>query len=157
MSLHNVTLEPSEGPTVQNPTKEQVRSMLGRIGSGLDHCILSYGTEDEFVQAAGGKNRLLIQYSDAGGMFESVRSDLDVAVVERAFIDAMSGVTSWKTELTFQPMDAPKGGGPAPRGNSSSPKRSPEQEMLDAAKRAAKAGVTRLVKGGLRGLFGGKP
>lgn len=156
MSSMNVSLEPSEGPTIQNPTRQQVRSMLDRIGNGLDHCILSYGTEEEFLQAAGSRNRLLIQYRDAGGTFESVRSDLDVAFVERAFVGAMSGATGWKTELTFRPLDAPEGGGSAPRGTSSSPKKSPEQELLDAAKRAAKAGVGRLVKGGLRGLFGGK-
>lgn len=156
MSMQNVTLEPSDGPTIQNPTKEQVRSTLERIGNGLDHCILSYGTKEEFVQAAGGRNRLLIQYSDARGMFESARNDLDVAVVERVFADALGGATGWKTEISFRPMDAPEGTGSSPRQTPSPSRKSPEQELLDAAKRAAKAGVGRLVKGGLRGLFGGK-
>jgi hypothetical protein len=156
MPSTNVTLEPSEGSSIRNPTREQIRSMLERIGNGLDHCILELGAETEYVQAAGARNRLLVQYRDAIGMFESVRSDLDVAAVERVFVDAMGGAMGWKTELTFRPMDTPEGAGSPPRAASSSPKRSPEEELLDAAKRKAKAGIDRLVKGGLRKLFGGK-
>jgi hypothetical protein len=157
MPSANVTLEPSEGPTIRNPTKEQIHATLLRIGNGLEHCVLELGGETEFLQAAGTANRLLIQYRDATGMFESTRADLDVETVERAFVEAMGGATAWKTALNFRRTDAPGESGSPERSAPSSPKRSPEEELLDAAKRKAKEGVNKLIKGGLRKLFGGKP
>jgi hypothetical protein len=156
MSSTNVVLEPSEGSSIPNPTGEQIRSMLERIGNGLDHCILDLGAETEYVQAAGAANRLLVQYRDTAGMFESLRSDLDVAAVHRIFLDAMAGATGWKQEFAFRPLNTAAGADSPPRA-ASSPKKSPEQELLDAARRKAKAGIDRVVKGGLRRLFGGKP
>jgi len=50
---------------------------------------LELGAETELLQAAGAPNVLLIQYHDGIGMFESVRSDLEAAFVERIFVDAM--------------------------------------------------------------------
>jgi len=148
MSSMNVTLEPSEGPSIRNPSREQIRMTLDRIGNGLDHCILELGTQDEYLQAAGSAGRLLVQYRDTRGMFESVRSDLDVALVECVFADAMAGATGWKTQIQFRAMDTPRDAPPASRG--------PGEDLLDAAKKAAKAGVQKLMKGGLRGLFGGR-
>lgn len=156
MSMENVTLEPSEGSSIRNPTREQVRSMLERIGNGLDHCILEPGTETGYVQACGGAGRLLLQYRDATGMFESVRSDLDVAAVERVFLDAMGGATAWKKELAFRSLDVPGQSGSTPHAAAAPSRPSPEQELLDAARRKAKAGIDRFMKRGIQGLFGGK-
>jgi len=156
MPPRHVTLEPSKGPTIPNPTRQQIHDMLSRIGKDLNHCILTLGSEDEFVQAAGEENRLLIQYRDATGMFESLQSDLSVETVERTFQDALSGNASWKTELGFRFVDAPAPKHTHASAGPAAPPKSAGQDAMDSVKRAAKDAAKRAVKSGLRGLFGGK-
>jgi hypothetical protein len=101
-----VKLEDSTGKMVDNPTPEQIEAAIGDVGSRTDHCILHLPGES-FVQTAGSRDRLFVQYSDGGEIMESDRIDFDAATVARIFVDAMEGSSGWKSDYVF----ASAGGG----------------------------------------------
>jgi hypothetical protein len=154
-----VTLEDSKGKIIRAPSAAEIRSMLASIGRGQDHCVLDLGPSGGFVQAAGSPGRLVLQYRDDTGMYESVSSDLDAAAVERVFLDAMKGDFAWKGELQFNPMEegpeatnAGDGAGPS-TAPAYGPRKSLAEELLDAAKGQAVNKLKGLVGKGIRGLF----
>jgi hypothetical protein len=163
MELHAIVLEDSDGNHQNNPSEDRILSTLEKIGGALEHCILHLG-DAGFIQTAGSKDRLLIQYSDASGMYESTRSDFDAVTVGRIFIDAMNGGTGWKTEHNFTPMDAPGGSGSQDgvgRSESRSvegggQKRSLKDQLFDAVKKETQSGIGRLIRKGTKGFFGKK-
>lgn len=106
-----IFLENSDGGSQSTPSEGQIAATLKRIGSSLDHCVLHL-PGDAFVQTAGDASGLLLQYGDESGLYESDRSDFDVATVTRVFSEAASGGDGWKREITFRKTaDAPGGAG----------------------------------------------
>lgn len=157
MQTQNSSLEDSNGKIIDNPSKEQVLAAVERLGAGLDHCILSIGTGSDFVQSAGSKNKLCIQYRDASGMFESARGDFDAATVGRVFIEALNGADGWKSEFVFEPMETPETGRTAgDERPGPGPQKSLKDELLDMAARGVADKLNRFAKKGLGGLFGKK-
>jgi hypothetical protein len=162
MSDSAITLEDSNGTVIHGPSAADIRSALERIGRDLEHCILDLGASGGFVQAAGSRGRLTLQYRDETGMYESARSDLDAATAERVFTDALNGSYAWKNELQFKPMDegappTPAGDGAAPSAApSSGPRKSLAEDLMDAARREAASKLKGLVGKGIRGLFNKK-
>jgi hypothetical protein len=145
----DIFLEDSNGGTLNTPSEAQIAATLEQVGSSLDHCILHL-PGDAFVQTAGGGSGLLVQYGDASGMYESDRSDFDVATVTRMFSEAAAGVDRWKREFSFRKTDEP-GGGTGSEG-------SLKEQLLGQVKREigreASRGVGNLIRKGIRGITG---
>jgi hypothetical protein len=145
----DIFLEDSDGRRQNNPSEGQIVATLERIGSSLDHCILNL-PDDSFVQTAGGGSGLLVQYRDASGMYESDRSDFDVATVARVFAEAATGGDGWKREHSFQKIDDAVSGA-VPGG-------SLKDQLLGHMKREisreTSRGVGNLIRKGIRGLSG---
>jgi hypothetical protein len=168
MSAGSVFLEDSDGNLIENPTEQQIRSCLERIGNGLDHCILDLGNRG-YVQTTGGRSRLLLQYADTAGMYESSRSDLSVSDVAGVFASALNGKVEWKTTYDFNRIgdgigegastEADSPGRATGSGQSSAPaggKKPFKDQLLDSVKQEVQGGVNRMVRNGVRGLFGKK-
>lgn len=172
MATDGLFLEDSEGNRRANPSASDIAATLRQIGDTLDHCILHL-PGDAFVQTAGSRNRLLIQYADASGFFESAKSDFDTATVGSVFAAAMAGDDAWKGQYVFEKtgkagaaaetvpagdsgpnrMDRPAGpDGPATPGAGGSLK----DQLLGSVKRElnreASRGIGNLVRKGIRSL-----
>lgn len=157
MISDSITLEDSDGKTVKNPTEAQIISTLEKIGSTLDHCILDLG-DPGFLQAAGSKGRLLIQYSDGSDMYESVKSDFTAAAVGKIFLDAMSGRTEWKKEFAFTSMNDTGGSGKSQgaatgHGPAEAQNRSFKEGILGTVKNEVSSGIGRLISKAVKGIF----
>ena len=159
MSVKKVYIEDSNGNITNDPGKEQIRALVERIGGDLDFCILNLGEEHGFVQAAGSKNRLLIQYRDASGMYDSEDSDFSVETVTKIFSDTIAGNTDWKKQYAFSLSDTPAGGsGSAYNAEKvqSDAKRTLKDHLVDAVKSEAAYKAKRIISKGIGGLFGRK-
>lgn len=110
-----VRLEDSNGQEVSNPSEAQIRETIAAVGTDIEHCILHL-SDDSFVQTAGDRDRLLIEYSDSNGFFESGRVDFDAETVANIFAEAMNGNHTWKTEYNFSRSGEPSGSGGAESG-----------------------------------------
>lgn len=174
MGNGSVFLEDSEGRRHAEPSAEQIGELLHQIGGRLDHCILHL-PGDAFLQCAGDKSGLLIQYSDGQELFESGKSDFDPSTVASIFSKAMNGDMSWRNEYVFHPMGNPAGGDTASstgsafaRGGSTdrdsddagagATEGSLKDQLLRAAKREIKRetsrGIGNLVRKGIRSITG---
>ena len=101
MRPNAVRLEDSGGKAIENPSEDDVRGTVDRIGVSIDHCTLDLG-QAGYVQAAGAPNALFVEYRDGTGMYSSPRADLDADAVGRIFVEAMNGRTEWKHEFAFE-------------------------------------------------------
>lgn len=159
-------LERSDGKITQNPGKAEIDQVVDGIGREYDFCILGEG--DSFVQTAGSEDGLLVQYRDAGGMFESVRSDLDAAAVKDIFSQFLNGQADWKTSMEFSPMDmggagadsgaaADSGGGiktgTADDSQEARTEKSFADQLKDSVKKEAMNSVNRAARKITRGVF----
>jgi len=149
-------LECSDGKIIQNPGTTQVDDTIAKIGNELDFCILSDG--DNFIQAAASDSGLLVQYSDAGGMFESTRSDFDCGTVQDFFRQFLSKMDDWKSSADFTAMDSGEttSGAAASensRAQAAGPKKSLKETLVDSMKSEAANSVNRAAKKITRNLF----
>lgn len=148
-----VILEDSNGGRFTDPSESQILSTVEHIGNSLDHCILHLG-DDEYLQTAGERNRLFIEYSDVGGMFRSTKTDFDAATVARIFTAAGQGAHGWKREYVFERTGA--GAGVAGAGTGAESDGSLKDQLLDSVKkgvqREASYGVGRMVRGLIRNV-----
>ncbi|MFP4432189.1 MAG: hypothetical protein ACOCW6_07550 [Spirochaetota bacterium] len=169
MATDGMFLEDSDGGRKNNPSEADIRATIARIGDSLDHCILHL-PGDAFVQTAGGQNRLLIQYADASGFFESATADFDSATVGSIFAAAMAGDDAWKGQYVFEKTGEAEGETEAGGGGASRMDRpaSPEgsatpvaggslkDQLLGSVKRElnreASRGIGNLVRKGIRSL-----
>ena len=146
-----VILEDSKEGRIADPSESQILSTVEHIGDSLDHCILHLGDE-EYLQTAGERNRLFIEYADVGGMFRSAKTDFDAATVARIFTSAGQGSCGWKREYVFERMDA--GAEAAGAGKGAVAEGSLKEQLLDSVKkgvqREASPGVGRMVRGLIR-------
>ncbi len=170
MGINQASLEDSNGKRIANPGGEQILGTLNRIGTSIEHCILELGSSDDFIQAAGSRDRLLVQYRDSTGMYESARSDLDSKTVGQMLMDAIAGKNGWKSDFEFSLMEsfgsadesgtaeasasASGGASRGPGGITDNPERSLKDQLMDTVKKEAVSGVNRLLKKGVKGLFG---
>jgi hypothetical protein len=151
-------LEDSNGRILENPTPSQVTAALEQVGTTIDHCVLGLAG-DSFVQTTGGPGRLLVQYGGPQGLFESARSDFDVATVSRIFTDAMNGSDGWKSEYTFAPAGTASA---APGTASAAPGTAPGGSLKDQimgsvrqqAEREVSYGFGRMVRRLIRSVIG---
>ena len=147
MGNGSVFLEDSEGRRHADPSAEQIGELLHQIGGQLDHCILHL-PGDAFLQCAGDKSGLLIQYSDGRELFESGKSDFDPSTVASIFTKAMNGDKSWRDEYGFHPLGNTAG----------SDNDTLKDQLLRAAKREIKRetsrGIGNLVRKGIRSITG---
>ena len=174
MGNGSVFLEDSEGHRHADLSPEQIGELLQQIGGKLDHCILHL-PGDTFLQCAGDKSGLLIQYSDGRELFESGKSDFDPSTVAAIFGKAINGDMSWREEYVFRPLGSAAGGdtaasigtGFAPRGSTvresdeasaGGNEGSLKDQLLRAAKseikRETSRGIGNLVRKGIRSITG---
>jgi hypothetical protein len=154
-------LEDSDGKIIENPTEAQLVSVLNLIGGGLDHCVLTFADStgrEWFVQTAGSKAGLLLQYSDASGQYESTRSDFDVATVGRVFLDAAKGVQAWKKEFAFRQTDGPEQasaptGSREPDRQAAGGERSFKDQLLDAVTNGSLSSAGSIIRKGVKSIF----
>jgi hypothetical protein len=151
-------LEDSDGKIIDNPSEAQLVSVLSRIGNGLDHCVLTYtepAGQEWFIQSAGSKAGLLLQYDDGSGLCESTRCDFDVATVKRVFMDAAKGGKAWKTEFSFRLADRPEQAAAAPGSAGPGPggEKSLKDQVLDAVKQGSMSGAGDLIQKGVKSFF----
>ncbi|NBF41262.1 MAG: hypothetical protein GVY14_12695 [Spirochaetes bacterium] len=161
MPGHAVILEDSNGGRVADPSESQILSTVEQIGNSLDHCILHLGG-DEYLQTAGERNRLFIEYSDVGGMFRSTKTDFDAVTVGQIFAAAMQGSQGWKREYVFDRTGAGAGvadggtGAEAHSGGARASGTSVKDQLLDSVKKGvqqeASYGVGRMVRGLIRNV-----
>lgn len=157
-------LERSDGKIIQNPDAAVLDEVIAGIGKEYEHCILSDG--DAFVQTAGSVGSLLLQYSDGQGMYESVRSDLEVSTVQDVFRQFLAHQNSWQTSIDFSPMDggpaagAASGSGAGGRGASDSEQgetshgeKSFADSLKDSVKKEAMNSVNRAARKITRNVF----
>lgn len=158
--MNGIILEDSEGGRQGNPTESQIRATIERIGDSLDHCILHL-PGGEFVQTAGDRDRLLIQYSDAGEIVESAGAEFDAAQVTRIFMAAVSGNDEWKQEFVSRKTGG--GGeaetpGTAETAGTESSGGSLKEQLFGSVKRElnreASRGLGNLVRKGIRTFSG---
>ncbi len=110
MSTVGIYLEDSNGSCIQAPSDAQIRATLEQLGGALEHCILHL-PGGAFVQTAGEPGRLVLEYADAEGRYESDHADLDVSTVASIFAAASIGDQGWKREHAFtRTGDGPVGG-----------------------------------------------
>jgi hypothetical protein len=155
----SIMLEDSEGNRIVDPSEDQIASVIEKIGGKLDHCILHLGS-GKFLQTAGSRNQLLLQYDDGSGLFESSRTDFDAQTVSRIFVSALNGQVDWKTTYDFSRASA--GGGDEPSGRAESAdtsssrsggRRSLKDQLIDSVKRETESGINQIVRQGVRGIF----
>ncbi|MFP4373121.1 MAG: hypothetical protein ACLFPO_02220 [Spirochaetaceae bacterium] len=153
-----VILEDSNGGRIADPSESQILSTVEQIGDSLDHCILHLGDE-EFLQTAGERNRLFIEYADVGGMFRSAKTDFDATTVARIFASAGQGSHGWKREYVFERTgagDGVAGARVAGAGTGAGAEASLKDQLLDSVKkgvqREASYGVGRMVRGLIRNV-----
>ncbi|MFP4484849.1 MAG: hypothetical protein ACOCYG_04230 [Spirochaetota bacterium] len=151
-----VFLEDSNGKHRNDPSDAEIAATLEQIGVSLDHCVLHLAGE-AFVQSAGDASGLLVQYGDGSGVYESDRSDLDVATVTRIFVEAAAGRDGWKSEHTFHRLSGgPETGQASP--DSGRMQGSLKDQLLGRVKREigreASQGVGRVIRRGIRGIMG---
>ncbi len=166
MQSEKIFLEDSNGKIVNNPSEEDISAALENIGTKTEHCILNLDSDISFIQAAGSKNSLFIQYSDNSGIYESSRNDMKVSEVSEIFKSASHGDTNWKKRMEFSLIDSNAGkadsgksccaGNPSCCSNENTQKKSFKDQILDAVKYEATANATKVVRKGIRNLFGNK-
>jgi|SRR5690554_3452150 len=100
----NITLEDSKGHIIQNPTEDQIRTTINKIGNEIDYCILTMG--NTFIQTAGSKNGLMIQVNDGSVVKEADRADFSPEEVCRAFLGFLHKNGSWKEQYSLGPLPA---------------------------------------------------
>ena len=148
MATDGLFLEDSDGGQRANPSEAEISAAIARIGDSLDHCILHL-PGGAFVQTAGGRNRLFIEYGDASGLFESAKTDFDAAMVAGVFAAAMAGNDAWKAQYVFERTGEAQGGAEtSPAGGSLN------DQLLGSVKRElnreASRGIGNLVRKGIR-------
>ena len=168
-------LEDSNGKFIYSPSENDILTVLEKIGKGLEHCNFS-GPGDTWVSAAGLSSELMIYYGDSSGQYESVRYDFTAEEAARILSSLMKGDLSWKKQYDFnstgaaaqsQAQSASAGTASGGTGSFSSSsnessggqpgeKKSLKDQLIDAAKSEAANNLNRLVKKGVRGLFGKK-
>lgn len=158
MPQNTVTLEDSQGKVISNPSEDQIIMAVEEIGGRTDHCILHLGGEIDFIQSAGSKNRLLVQYSRGGALYESERNDLDPGTVSKMFLAVMKGEEGWGNGLSFTAMEGMGTGsggqaGGARETSGAGGEKTFQDQLLDSAKREVKNGIDRFMRKGIRGLF----
>ncbi len=97
MSNH-ITLEDSLGKKITDPTQEQIRETINKIGHEIDHCILNVG--GNYIQAAGRRNELFVETDVGSGLIGADRSDYSAEDVYQMFIGFLRGDDSWKDFFT---------------------------------------------------------
>ncbi len=98
MANSSVRLEDSNGHVIQNPTEDQIRATINKIGSGIEHCVLSTG--DTFIQTAGSKDGLFVEVNEGSGLREASRADLSPEEVFQIFTGFLSKSMSWKEQFS---------------------------------------------------------
>ena len=149
-----MTLEDSNGKIVKAGSETDVTEMVGRIGRGIDHCILS--DEVFFIQAAGSTAEMVVQYGDGNGHYEA--DGVQAAeTVKALFSSFYRKDDAWKTMVSFVPVDEV---GPAGEVNAESPggaqgrqDKSLKDTLLDSVKHEVKNNVSRMVRRGVRDVF----
>jgi|SRR5690554_1610420 len=101
MSGNNFTLEDSNGHIIQNPTEEQIRATINKVGRGIDHCILSTG--NTFIQTADSGNGLLVEVNDGSGVKEADKADFSPEEVCTIFIGFLDNDRSWEKYFPSSP------------------------------------------------------
>jgi len=147
-------LELSDGTFIKNPTRSNIDDAISKIGSGLDHCILSDG--GNYIQTAGGSNQLLVQYNEDGAIFESTSGQISAEQVKEIFQDYLAGGNSWKTMIPFQGQEDGQPGTAQPTGvGSSTPltERSLKDTLTSAAKQEAVNSVSYMIRRIVRRFF----
>jgi hypothetical protein len=150
-----VQLEDSSGKISVPGNVTEVTEMVDRLGKGLDHCILSDG--DIFIQAAGSDPRLVVEYGDASGHYES--ADLHSAgTVKDLFSAFFQKDSSWKTMVTFSPVETASSGfaestGAGAGGAHETRQQDPPDSLLESVKREVKNNLSRVVRRGVRNIF----
>ncbi|MFP4618449.1 MAG: hypothetical protein ACLFMZ_06360 [Spirochaetaceae bacterium] len=154
MAKLQTSIEPSQGSIIENPGEEQILSILNKFGRGVEHCNFTYG--DSFVSAYGSSPEeiFLMFIGQDGTEYNSDAIDANTAC--RVFMDSAEGNTGWKEKIGFNAGD---GGGPgsaeaAGTAGGMSGKKSLKEEMLNAVKSEAAYNARRMVRKGIRGLFG---
>ncbi len=107
MSDQAYAIEPSSGPTVRQPSEEQVRCIVERVGQDLEHCILTIPGGD-FLQTTGEYGKLWFQYVDASGVHTCTADFMPNAEVARVFDEALRGDFSWKQRYSFEREELPE-------------------------------------------------
>ena len=149
-----IELECSDGKIIQNPGKTEADDTIAKIGNELDFCILSDG--DDFIQTAASDGGLLVQYKDAGGMFESARSDFDCGTVQDFFRQFLDRKDDWKSSAEFTTMDSGEtasDAGASENSRAAGPKKSLKETLMDSVKNEAVNSVNRAAKKVTRNLF----
>jgi hypothetical protein len=160
-------MELSDGRIISNPTEDQIIAALRRFGKDLEHCNFTYDQNDPqgWVSAAGSADEgIYLYYVDAAGGEHQGTEALDPEGVAALFMRALSGDTSWRegarSSAGMGGAAAAGEGGPQAGGEKAAApgERSLKDELLENAKRALKseAGykVNRLIRKGVRGVFG---
>ncbi|TVQ24291.1 MAG: hypothetical protein EA383_11560 [Spirochaetaceae bacterium] len=107
MSDQTYAIEPSSGPTIRQPSEDDVRSIVERVGQDLEHCILTIPGGD-ILQTTGEYGKLWFQYADATGMYTCTADSMPNAEVARVFDEALRGDFSWKQRYSFEREELPE-------------------------------------------------
>jgi len=159
-------LELSDGKIIQNPEKKELDEIIGKIGRDFDFCILSEG--DTFIQTAASDSGLIVQYSKADEMFESVKSDLGKSVVCSIFGQFLDHRNGWESAVEFSAMETGSTGVDSGSGSDSAEgiktgasdgsqtpqdEKSFAEQLKDSVKKEAMNSVNRAAKKITRGVF----
>ncbi|AFG36448.1 hypothetical protein [Spirochaeta africana] len=104
-----IRLEDSTGKTVANPTAQQVRDTVGRIGGDLDHCILELA-DGGFLQTAGSRGQLFIEYGDQTGSLQEAERNYDNESAGDVFVLAMRSPAEALAQLGVDGVGAGQSG-----------------------------------------------
>ena len=141
--MRECVLKTSDGVRKENPSEEEIRSALGKIGGGIEYCILE-PADGGFIQAAGLKNRLRIRYRDDSGYYESADDNFSAESAGDILAEARAGGRVWKAAYSFTPLETDG----AARGPSL------KDQLRNAVRTEAVGDVKRLVRNGLRRFLG---
>ncbi len=144
-------LELSDGKFISDPSIQEVEDAVRKTSaSSLDHCILSRG--EDFIQTAGGRGGLILQYHDSQGMFESSRECSEDEVVSM-FTGFFNGGNEWKGTVSFQSTgrggDGSARTGPQVPGGGFSLK----DTITSAIKQETTGNVSRMARRAVRSVF----
>ena len=156
-------LEDSNGRTSEPKGVSEITDMIGRLGKGLDHCILSDG--NLFIQAAGADPKLVVEYGDPSGHFEAA-SVLPAETVKGIFTAFFQNDPSWKKMAVFTRAGegaSPSGGAipggsiPGAASNRSTPAGAREKglkdDLINSVKGEVRYGFSGVIRRIVRGIF----
>jgi len=152
-------LEKSDGNFFDPVSEGELSGALGKIGRGLDFCILSDG--DDFIQSADSDGGLIVQYRDSSGQYESDDSSISLEKANEIFLSYLKGDGTWKTAASYSKQEdydssdnsnqSSRSGQDSFGGNISGD--SIKDTLLHAVKSEASRGVSSMVRRFIRNIF----